>query len=254
MKILILDIETAPMIADVWSLWEQNVGLNQIVHDWYILSWAAKWADGKKVYYADQSKAENLEDDSEILRKLWALLDEADIVIAHNGSRFDIPKINARFIKAGLPPPSPYRQIDTLKLAKAKFKFTSNRLAYLAKFLGVGTKEEHPNFPGHLLWVETRKGNAKAWREMRKYNIQDVLVLEQVYAKLRPWDSKHPNLGVDGGACPVCAAAGELEKRGFHYTNGGKYQRYVCKACGAWSRGKTNLLSKEDRKGLVQTL
>lgn len=254
MKILILDIETAPMIADVWSLWQNNVGLNQVVQDWYILSWAAKWADGKKVFYADQSNAADIEDDSDILRKLWELLDEADIVIAHNGSRFDIPKINARFLKAGLPPPSPYRQIDTLRLAKAKFKFTSNRLAYLAKFLGVEDKEEHHNFPGHLLWVEVRKGNPKAWKEMRKYNTQDVITLEQVYAKLRPWDSKHPNLGVEGGVCPHCGSAHSLEKRGFHYTNAGKYQRYVCTGCGAWSRGKTNLLTKEERKVLVQTL
>lgn len=256
MKVLLLDIETAPLVADVWGMWQQNVGLNQIVYDWYILSWAAKWADGKRVFYADQSKAANIEDDSEMLRGLWSLLDEADIVVAHNGSRFDIPKINARFVKAGLPPPSPYRQVDTLKLAKAKFKFTSNRLAYLAKFLGVEEKEEHHAFPGHLLWTEVRKGNAKAWREMRKYNIQDVDTLEQVYMRLRAWDSKHPNLGVDGGVCPVCGESHSLEKRGFAYTNGGKYQRYVCTAegCGAWSRGKTNLLSKDERKGLVQTL
>lgn len=256
MKILVLDIETAPMIADVWKLWDNNVGLNQIVQDWYILSWAAKWLDGKRVYYADQSKANNIEDDRAILVELWGLLDQADIVIAHNGNRFDIPKINARFLKAGLPPPSPYRQIDTLKIAKAKFKFTSNRLAYLAKFLGVEEKEEHHAFPGHSLWVETRKGNAKAWKEMRKYNIQDVDTLEQVYFKLRPWDSKHPNLGVEGGVCPVCGTEHSLEKRGFMYTNAGKYQRYVCtgESCGAWSRGKTNLLSKDERKGLVQTL
>lgn len=254
MRILVLDIETAPMMGDVWSLWQQNIGLNQLYKDWYILSWSAKWLDGKQVFYADQSKAEHLEDDSEILRKLWVLLDQADVVIAHNGDRFDIPKINARLIKAGLLPPSPYRKIDTLKIAKAKFKFTSNRLAYLARYLGVDAKDEHREFPGHALWVETRKGNPKAWKAMRNYNIQDILVLEKVYHKLRPWDSKHPNLGVEGGVCPVCGEAHSLEKRGFHFSNAGRYQRYVCTSCGAWSRGKTNLLDKEERKGLVQTL
>lgn len=254
MKILFLDIETAPIQADVWKLWDNNVGLNQIILDWYILSWAAGWMGSDKVLYADQRAAPVLEDDSEILRKLWVLLDQADIVVAHNGDRFDVPKINARFIKAGLPPPSPYRTIDTLKIAKAKFKFTSNRLAYLAEFLGTEVKKlEHHNFPGHVLWTEVRKGNLKAWREMKDYNVADVATLKGVYHKLAPWDAKHPNLAVDvlddEHRCPICGGD-HLEKRGFQYTNTGKFQRYVCE-CGAWSRDKTNLLTKEKRRSLL---
>lgn len=257
MKILLLDIETAPILADVWKLWDENVGLNQIAQDWYILSWAAQWMDGGKVHYADQRNAKDIEDDSEILNKLWHLLDQADVVIAHNGDRFDVPKINARFIRAGMPPPSPYRTIDTLKIAKAKFKFTSNRLAYLARYLKVdeGAKGEHHKYPGHALWVAVRKGVAAAWEEMRKYNIQDVRVLKGVYLKLRAWDTRHPNLQVDdpeAGLCPVCGGH-HLEKRGFTYSNTGKFQRYVCtsESCGAWSRGKTNLLTKEERRELL---
>lgn len=253
MKVLFLDIETSPILADVWALWDQNVGLNQIAMDWYILSWAAGWLGSDRVLYADQRRASNIEDDSEILTKLWALLDEADVVVAHNGDRFDVPKINARFIKAGLPPPSPYRTIDTLKIAKARFKFTSNRLEYLGKYLGTeARKESHSAFPGHSLWIAVRKGNLKAWREMERYNKADVATLKDVYKKLAPWDPRHPNLTVDGPVghvCPICGGD-HLEKRGFQYSNSGKYQRYVCE-CGAWSRGKTNLLSKEKRQSLL---
>lgn len=258
MKVLVLDIETAPMMADVWKLWDENIGLNQIAQDWYILSWAAGWLDSNRVMYADQRDASNIEDDSLMLAQLHNLLDEADVVIAHNGVRFDIPKINARFLKAGFPPPSPYRQIDTLKLAKAKFKFSSNRLAYLAHFLGVEAKEEHHRFPGHTLWTEVRKGNLAAWREMKKYNVQDVVTLKQVYLKLRAWDSKHPNLAIDSpevGVCPVCGHP-HMEKRGYHYTNLGKYQRYHCtnESCGAWRIGKTNLLDKETRRETLRNV
>lgn len=257
MKILLLDIETAPMMADVWKMWDENIGLNQIVQDWYILSWSAKWLDGGRMFYADQRAAASIENDRDILEQLWYLLDQADIVVAHNGDRFDIPKINARFVKAGLPPPSPYRQIDTLKIAKSRFKFTSNRLAYLGEFLGVETKKiTHTKYPGHQLWIEVRKGNLSAWEEMKRYNKADVLALEGVYLKLRAWDKRHPNLAVDhaeDGVCPICGVAHSLEKRGYTYTNGGKYQRYHCtnESCGAWSRGKTNLLDKEERKALT---
>lgn len=255
MKVLFLDIETSPIMADVWKLWDNNVGLNQIVMDWYILSWAAGWAGSDKVMYADQRHAASIEDDSAILGELWKLLDAADIVVAHNGDRFDVPKINARFIKAGLPPPSPYRTIDTLKIAKAKFKFTSNRLAYLAEFLGTEVKkQEHHSFPGHTLWTEVRKGNLKAWREMKSYNVADVDTLKGVYYKLAPWSTIHPNMAVDSQSeqhvCPVCGEHHTLQPRGFAYTNTGKFQRYVCD-CGAWSRGKDNLLTKGKRKSLL---
>lgn len=252
MKILLLDIETAPMVADVWQMFDVNVGLNQIVQDWYVLSWAAKWLDKPRVYYADQRGQADITDDSGTLAGMWKLLDEADIVVAHNGDKFDVKKLNARFIKAGFPPPSPYRTIDTLKTAKAKFKFTSNRLAYLAMYLGVEEKSEHHDFPGHSLWTEVRKGNMKAWREMKRYNVQDVHTLEQVYLKLRAWDAPRPSIALQDGTqrCPVCGGE-HLVASGMHITNTGLFQRYQCEECSAWSRDKTNLLTKEQRKALV---
>lgn len=255
-RILILDIETAPVTASVWRLWKENVGVNQIKRDWFILSFAAKWLGSSTVIYHDQSKAENIEDDSGLLGKLHDLLDRADIVVAHNGRRFDVKKINARFIKQGFPPPSPYKIVDTLDIAKAKFGFTSNKLEYLARFLDCDhTKQLHAKYPGFALWTGVLAGEKAAWAEMRIYNEHDVLSLEDVYLKLRIWDDKHPNVAAfmrtqdETRRCPICGGA-ELQKRGFYTTTAGKYQRYRCD-CGAWSRDRSNLNTKERRQALL---
>src|SRR5690554_2502619 len=134
-KILILDIETAPILAHVWRTFKENVGLEQISFDWYILSFAAKWLHSDETLYFDQQYAKDVEDDTPLMQRLWKLLDDADIIVAHNGRRFDLKKINARFAIKGFKPPSPYRIVDTLEIAKKNFAFTSNRLAYLTDTL-----------------------------------------------------------------------------------------------------------------------
>lgn len=257
-RILFLDIETAPILGNVWALWDQNVGLNQIDRDWFILSFGAKWLGDDRVIYHDQSKAADVEDDTALLGLLWKLLDEADIVIAHNGKQFDVKKINARLILAGLKPPSPYKVVDTLLIAKAQFKFTSNKLEYLADKLNKKYKKlPHSKFPGFALWKAVLRGDKAAWAEMRTYNEHDVLSLEELYLTLRPWDRRHPNVDVydtdhEGSACPVCGGT-HLQKRGFYFTNSGQYQRYVCMAhdCGAWSRSRYTVNTKAKRKATL---
>lgn len=255
-RILILDIETAPIAANVWRIWQENVGLNQIDRDWYILSFGAKWLGEDKVVYFDQSKAEDIENDKVLLEKLWKLLDEADIVVAHNGKKFDVRKINARFVLQGLKPPSPFKIVDTLILAKAQFAFTSNRLEYLADRLNKKYKKlPHAAFPGFELWKAVMRGDKKAWAEMRRYNEHDVLALEELYLILRPWDKQHPNVHVynddiDDQACPVCGGY-HLHQRGYRTTNVGKFPRYVCVDCGHWSSGRVAVNTKEKRKGLL---
>ena len=63
-KILILDIETAPLLVRCYDLWNQNISTGFIVKDWYIISFAAKWAGEKKVYYWDTKDSH--EDDREV--------------------------------------------------------------------------------------------------------------------------------------------------------------------------------------------
>jgi hypothetical protein len=132
-----------------------------------------------EVFYWDQSKEPNMRDDKKLLKRLWKLLDEADIVITQNGKSFDEKKANARFIINGLPPPKPFKHIDTKQLAKKRFCFTSNKLEYLAEALGVPFKKlKLKEFPGMELWTECLKRNKRAWAEMKLYNIADVLPLK----------------------------------------------------------------------------
>lgn len=239
MKILLLDIETAPNTVHVWGLWKQNVGINQILESGYVMCWAAKWLDAAGMMFESKHVGGSVQ----MLQGIHELLDEADAVIHYNGSRFDIPTLNKEFLKHGILPPSPYRQIDLLKVAKSQFRFPSNKLDYVAQALGVGRKVKHA---GHELWIRCLAGEDKAWEEMKEYNINDVVILQNVYFKLLPWIKNHPNIGVLNGkdaVCPNCGSA-HLQKRGFTLTGLGKYQRYHCNACGTWSRGRKNEANK----------
>lgn len=257
-KILLFDIETAPIIAHVWAIWDQNIGLNQIEKDWHILSWSAKWLKGSdgvtygphnNIMYQDQRKSENIENDKELLKGIWKLLDEADIIITQNGKKFDIKKLNARFIQNKLKPYSTLEHIDTCQIARDKFGFTSNKLEYLCEALDVKRKKlKHKKFPGHELWKQCLKNNKEAWKEMERYNKQDVLALEEVYLKLEPWAKQTSKTVFNNGNCNSCN--GKLISKGFRYTAKAKYQRYVCKKCGSNYQSSTNLLDKKDRKNI----
>jgi uncharacterized protein YprB with RNaseH-like and TPR domain len=255
-RILFFDIETAPIIAHVWGLFDQNVGLNQIKADWHALSWAAKWIDEDKVMYADQRKAKNIENDKELLRGIWQLLDEADIIVTQNGKAFDVKKLNARFVIHGFQPPSSFKHIDTLRLARKHFGFTSNKLEYLSHTLNkkykklVGNRE----FDGFNLWKQCLAGNIKAWREMETYNKYDVLSLEELYKRLIPWDSSvNFNLYNDSNDNSCKCGSKSFRKWGFAYTASGKYQRIKCNKCGAETRSNENLFSVEKRKSLTRS-
>jgi hypothetical protein len=253
-RILVYDIETAPIIAHVWGLWDNNVALNQIQSDWHILSWSAKWLGSpeNEVMYMDQRNAVNLEDDRECLQGIWNLLDEADVVITQNGKKFDQKKLNARFILNGFQPPSSYKHIDTKEIASKHFGFTSNKLEYMTDKLCVKYKKlKHPNFQGHEMWAQCLKRNMNAFNEMEMYNKHDVLALEELYYKLRPWD-KTINFNVYSDSLENKCSCGstDLMKNGFYFTNHSKFQKYRCKSCGCEVRSKQNLFSKEKRMSL----
>lgn len=252
-KILTLDIETAPYESFTWQIWDVNVGLEQIKTERSILSYAAKWLDSKKMIYEDTSGrgAGKVRDDKKLMKGLWELLDKADIVVAQNGQRFDIKIINARLAMHNLKPYSPVRIVDTLLVAKRHFGFTSNKLAWMSKYLTDAKKSEHKKFPGFELWVECLKDNPAAWREMAKYNKLDVVATEQLYLKLRPWIKNHPNMASYAPsheqACPNCGSK-NVTKYGFATLQQGRYQRFKCVDCGAPSRGKQNLISPTNRR------
>ena len=234
-KILLIDIETSPNLAHVWGMWQQNVALSQLVQSGTTLCVAAKWLGQKEVLYYGV----NTMSAKTMIKKVHKLMDEADVVIHYNGKKFDMPTLNREIITEGLTPPSPYKQIDLLQVVRKQFRFTSNKLDYVAQHLGLGCKTHHK---GHALWVGCMNGEEKDWKIMEKYNKQDVLLLEKLYHKLLPWIKQ----GVDYGAyidddkrvCPNCKSH-HVQRRGTATTTTGSYARYQCNSCGTWSRSKT---------------
>jgi hypothetical protein len=254
-RIKTLDIETSPIVAYVWSLFKVNIGLNQIVTEWSILSYCVKDLGKKRVRYMDTSKKSDPRDDYDLLVALHAELSDCDIVIAQNGKAFDLKKINARFIEAGLPPVAPIKVIDTLLVAKEVAKFTSNRLEWLSKHLTDTPKYAHSEFPGMELWTECLKGNPKAWRVMKKYNCIDVPATEELYLKLRPFMIGHPNVAAyyddDHVRCPRCASLVLTALPKPALTQSGQYTRYQCNGCGGFARSRYTQNSKAKRLSLL---
>ena len=252
-KVLILDIETAPIMAYVWGIWQQNVGTHQIQSDWFCLTWAAKWLFEDKVYSGKLKPKEVAEqNDKRIIEGIWKLVNEADIVIAHNAAKFDIPRLNSRFIINGLNPPLPYQIIDTLVHIRRQFGFTSNKLDYVNKLLNLERKKD-TNFE---LWESCMKGEGAALSEMEEYNIQDVRILEETYLVIRPWIKPHPNMGLfildeKEHRCPNCGSD-KLTAQGKCYnTTANVYELMRCDNCGASSRKRLGAATIKQKRHLL---
>lgn len=251
-KILLLDVETAPLEAYVWRLWKENIGWNQVASQWFMLCWSAKWLYSDEIISACVTSEEAVaEDDTRIMNELWKLVDDANIVVAHNAKGADIPWMNTRFIMDGLNPPSPYNVIDTLDVARRNFAFSSNKLDALAGYFNI----EHKIDVDFELWRECRHGNKKALEDMVFYNRKDVDILEQIFLKLRPWIKSYPNVNnyMDSKRvnCATCGSENVEEiTNNFYYTSTGKYTLYRCKECGAITRGRYNLRVPKDIKAV----
>lgn len=249
-KILIFDLETSPMKAFVWSRWKQNIYLDQTISEWFMIGWSAKWLYSTETMSGILTPEEIInEDDSRITRDLWKLINEASIVVAHNGNSFDIPKLNSRFIINGLIPPKPYFSIDTKVIASKQFGFSSNKLDALAGYFGI----EHKDKTDFELWKLCLEGNQDALNYMNKYNIKDVDILEEVYLILRPWIKNHPNVSLFNNAderqCSYCGSGNVDEIDGeLYYTSVGGYKMYRCNCCNGISRGRKTVIDKSKNK------
>lgn len=238
-KVLCLDLENGPLISANWGIWDQNAVW--VEQGWSLMSFSYKWLGKKKIYHHSLNEypgyKKDKTNDKKLTEELWKVMDSADIIIAHNGDRFDIRKANAKFLEHKLPVPSGYKTVDTLKIARKYFALTSNKLDSLADLLGIGRKIQTG---GYKLWKDCLAGDEKAWRLMNRYCDHDVRLLEKVYIELRKWHTSHPDLTLytgERGNCKQCHSK-RLEKRGFEYLKVKVYQRLRCKDCGAWQRGE----------------
>jgi len=253
-KILIMDIETAPLEAFLWTLRTNYVSpamLNDRTN-YSMLSWSAKWLFDENIMNDVVTPQEALEeDDGRIAASIWKLIDEADIVVSHNGKNFDHKMLNMRWLINDILPPTPYKVIDTYQVSKGVFRFPSNRLDYIAKELGFDGKLAHS---GVAMWKKCMAGDSAELEKMVKYNDRDVFILEDVYLMFRPWIKNHPNVGLFMEAEePVCATCGSkhLHPDGFYHTSVSKFQTLRCDECGSLSRQRTNKLPKDIRKILL---
>jgi hypothetical protein len=239
-RIILYDIETTPNVGFTWGKYEQNV--IEFLKEWQLLSFAFKTLNHKKVTcFSRRTFTDSTE--RTLVKKLWEVLNSADVIITHNGLAFDNKKANAKFVEYGLKPIRPAQQIDTKRLAKSSFQFNSNSLDDLGRVLRIGRKLKRMDFS---VWLGCMSGDPASYDLMEKYNKQDVILLEKIYLKLRPWANKHPNIAQLSEKlthCPKCASPA-LVVQGLKYSARTVWKQYVCKSCGGYCKGETATLFK----------
>lgn len=255
-KILIWDIETAPITAYTWGLFDQNIGLNQIKADWHLLAWAAKWYGDppSKVIYRDNRWQRDVQNDEDLVSELSELLNQADIIITQNGDKFDVKKLNARAVIHGLRPVKRCKSTDILKEGRKVFSFTSHKLEYVSQVLNTKYKKlKHNEYPGFELWKAILDGDARAWKVMEKYTKHDVLATEEAYQKIQGW-IKTQNLAAYYDDLKIrchCGSA-NLKTHEVRRLESGHFQGYICRDCGKRLQGKANLLAPAKKASLLK--
>lgn len=240
-RIVLWDLETSQNLVAVFQLGGNEwIHPENIVRERYIISGSWKTLGEKAVHAVsvlDNPKLykKDPHNDRHVCEVLHNVLAETDVLVAHNGDKFDLRFALTRMLFHGLPPLPPITTIDTLKVAKSKFLFNSNKLDYLGQMLQVGRKK--PTTTG--LWLEVMNGNQEAIKEMVAYNKQDVQLLERVFTKLQPYIDNHVNRELFGEiGCPRCGGK-KVQSRGVHRAITKIYQRFQCQGCGGWFRKLT---------------
>ena len=255
-KVLLFDIETSMIKGYFWSLWKQNISLPQIIEDWYVLCWSAKWLGTDRIIndslhlHGDPLFKNN---ERLIVESLWKLLDDADVIVAYNGKSFDRKKMNSKFLQYGLPEPSPYKVVDPMLIVKGNFAMTSNKMDFIVKYVNDNEKGKHST--NVQLWIDCMENSSQAMDYMLEYCDQDIEVLESVYLAVRHWDKNSPQLAMyyndDKPRCNSCGSDDlEVLENKHAHTSLSKFGIVRCNSCSKIMRDRNNQLSKEKRKSL----
>lgn len=250
-RIMLLDIETTPEISFNWGRWKQYISQEQVIEHPYILTWAVRWLDtgetiSRKLTDYNESFLENIKDDRALVRDLWSLLEQADIVVAHNGDKFDIPWVRARAIKYGLKPLNSKKFVDTLKVAKSLVRLPSNSLDSITKYYNLRPKLGNAGFP---LWRACMRGDPQAFLDMETYNRGDLDALEDVYLLFRPHMRNHPSVQLycpDAiTRCTRCGSDDVQTEDTVYHTSISSFGTVRCRSCGAVHRTRKNTRSSD---------
>ena len=252
--VLLFDIETTPLSVHTWHTGRQRITPDQIMDEWFLLSYSCKWLFDSKVYGEVLTPEEiKHKDDLRITKGLWHFIDKADIVIAHNAKGFDVPKAQTRFMLHKLAPPSPFQIIDTLLVARKNFRLSSNKLDYIGQ-LTLNKRKLHTEY---ALWLRCLEGDKESLEYMLTYNKQDVLLLEEVYTLFRPYISNHPNMAIYMEAheptCPNCGST-DIKECGYYTTAVNRYLAFRCNSCGAICRSRTNDTPVKCKSGILRSI
>lgn len=240
MKIIFYDIESFPLKALAWGGFKQYIMHHHILEPTRVACWATKEYGKKSIKFASEKTGHE-----GMIRRLHTILSEADAVCGYNSVNFDNKMMNSEYLKYGLTPLPPTKQLDLYKVVRRNFRLPSYKLEYIVKHFGLGAKVQHAGFE---LWTRCMAGERQAWNEMKEYNKGDVELLEALYIKLLPWIQNHPNHNLYGSAknvCPNCGSA-NTQSRGYYRTKTGIYKRFACTDCGAWSRNRFSEVARED--------
>lgn len=251
MNILGIDIETAPHKVYVWGTRKQYINTDQMIESGRVMCFSARWfsePDSRTIFVSEHEHGHK-----PMILAAWALLDEADAVVHYNGSKFDVPMLNREFIKYDINPPATFKEVDLLKTARRRFKFNTNKLDNVLDELDIGRKVKHEGFE---MWVKCmEEGDEDAWERMELYNRNDVDQMEDLYYRLLPWISRHPNhalymASLDRPTCPNCGGS-KLHSKGYRRTKTQKYRRFQCQDCGTYVRERYTAVTKEDRDNIL---
>jgi predicted RNA-binding Zn-ribbon protein involved in translation (DUF1610 family) len=245
---LVYDIENTHMVVATFSLFKPIIPPENIINESSIICISYKWVGEEDVHtisVADSPRKfkKNIHDDKAVVDKFLKVMRSADFYVAHNGDAFDAKIIGTRALTHGFPPLPKKPTVDTLKVARKVARFASNKLDYLGAVLGVGRKIHTSN----ELWLRVLRGDIDAVHEMERYNVQDVLLLDNVYQLIRPYMNNHPNMNLftsdEINICPTCGSP-NLKKEGVRHnvSRTAAKQTYSCKDCGSWCHSK---LTKE---------
>jgi len=245
--IVVFDIETMVKKAFLFRAGKQYVNADNFTDENKMICWSAKVLGDSKSYHDCMTPEEAInKDHSRIVKSLWDVLSQADFTISHNGINFDLPMVNTFFLKDKLGLPGKFRNIDTCAIARRTFKFESNRLDYIVRYLGLNSGKSDTDFQ---LWIDCYNGDKKALKKMQDYNINDIVILEDLYNAMVPYIPNFYNMGVwgdvDERVCPYCRST-NFKENGYVYSPNGKFHSYRCE-CKAIFRSKLNLLSKEKK-------
>nr|DAK73792.1 MAG TPA: DNA polymerase B [Caudoviricetes sp.] len=252
-KVLAFDLEVSPNLG--WFYGQYEVNPVKIENPPILLSVSWKWLGDKgrpKCLTINDCATVDPYDDSLLVRELWKMIDEAEIIVAHNLA-FDEKMSNAFFLRHGLPAPSWYKGFCTLKTARRYFKLDNNKLDYLGKLLCGNTGKTAITHAD--VWYDMLHGNKQEKRKasdlMKEYNIVDVELLEKIYNRLLPFANNHPNMALAIGnedVCPRCGFHADFKIKAYRKTQAGVNAiQYQCKHCHGYV---TRKLTKEEREEL----